>query len=209
MLYLIRLTCLALMGLLCVACTNTPAPQVSTPTAPAQTAPAPGPPTPPPTSIQDDVTGDYDLTLDIGSGCSIVPASERIRTYSATVTSPEASRYLVTLTSGAFLGGSICTFHKGGTGCNQFTAERAGDRFTFDLVNDNDDAHGGHIVEQTLAGTWLEIIGQASGARQGTSIEASGTSDVWYCSSSRGYPFPCPTYAGCTSDDMRLRFVRK
>jgi hypothetical protein len=49
---------------------------------------------------------------------------------------------------------------------------------TFDLAND--EWHGGHIVEQLGNGTWLELIGKASGSMRDGTLEASGSGSVWY-----------------------------
>jgi hypothetical protein len=205
---------IAIAVLLCGACGERtgpaePAPPTATqPTIP--TPPTPGPvPGPPVNVIEDEVTGDYGLTLDIGSGCGVIPEPERTRSYQASITSPSEASYIVTLTSGTFLGGSICTSHQEKTGCNQFHAQKANDQIRFELANNNDDAHGGHIVEQFAGGTWIEIIGYAIGRLDGRTIDASGASSVWYCSARMGYPFPCPTYSGCESTDMRLRFTRR
>ena len=71
-----------------------------------------------------------------------------------------------------------------GIGCHQFFASKDTDTASFALENNNDEAHGGHIVEQSSSGTWLEIIGSATGpfSVSGdliTSIDASGTGSVW------------------------------
>ncbi len=204
-----RLTCgSTAIVVLCACGPGTGGPVTSTPLAPTPPTAAP-PPGPPPASITDEVTGDYTLTLDLGSGCAILPESERTRTYTATITSPREANYVVTLTSGNFLSGVICTAYAAGLGCHQFQGSRDGARVRFDLANNNDDAHGGHIVERLPSGTWVEIIGNAAGQVEGSTIDAAGSITVWYCRTSQAYPFPCSDFAGCSSTDMKLRFTRR
>ena len=108
----------------------------------------------------------YTLTLHIGSGCAVVPEAERTRKYTATIDYAGGGRYVVTLSDGTFLTGPICTAgsrHFSGIGCGQFFASEDIDTVQFFLENNNDEAHGGHIVEQLASGTWLEIIGYAGG----------------------------------------------
>jgi hypothetical protein len=194
----------ALAGtMLFVGCQNQP--QAPTPVSPTQIQSQPPQPNPPPISI----AGSYDMTLKLGSTCSVVPEAERTRTYTATLGQSSAGRNLVTLATGTFLDGRICTF---GTdaGCNQFFVSEESSTVRFSLENHNDDGHGGHIVERTSAGTWLEIIGDASGNLDSSapSIEASGRGHVWYCSTALSYPFPCAAFAGCEAD-LQLTFTRK
>lgn len=178
----------------------------------AQSPPPPeSPPTPPVPSADpnDRLNGTYSLTADLGASCRGLLGEEAARRYTATIAPRAGGGYVVTLSGPVFLSGSICTWNDM-LGCHQFTASRQGDQVEFDLANNNDDAHGGHIVEQTAAGTWLEIIGRARGRfDDGSTIDASGTSSVWYCSSARPYPFPCLEHTACGSGDLKLRFVRK
>lgn len=172
-------------------------------------APSPVPPTPAP---GDPLIGSFALTLDIGSGCPAVPETAATRHYTATIGSVDAGHYVVTLTGAKFLTGPICTGGSGrfsGMGCDQFFALEDIDLATFSLVNNNDEAHGGHIVEQLSSGTWLEIIGNTTGKLIGSSIEASGSITIWYCRTPSAYPFPCSDNVGCRSDDARLMFTRK
>jgi hypothetical protein len=155
------------------------------------------------------VTGEYTLALDLGSGCNIIPEAERTRSYTARITSPREANYVVTLTSGNFLSGLICTAYAAGLGCDQFLASREGDVVRFDLANNNDDAHGGHIVERLSSGTWVEIIGNPAGQLKGSTIDAGGTISVWYCPTSMGYPFPCSGATGCKSNDTKFIFTRR
>jgi hypothetical protein len=81
----------------------------------------------------------------------------------------------------------------------------------FLLGNNNDEAHGGHIVEQLASGAWLEITGEASGPVDSyppTAVDASGNSQVWYCPTPSGYPFPCSRFEGCSSG-LRLTLIRR
>jgi hypothetical protein len=182
-----------------------------TPTAPAQAAtPPPAPPPPPGGNATDDrLVGRYTLTLDLGSECGAIPDAARVRRYTATIDPDRQLGYVVTLSDASFLAGLICTFTVTGLGCNQFPASRNGDLVEFDLVNNNDDGHGGHIVEQLSSGTWIEIIGKAAGQLSAQTIEATGSSSVWYCPSPSGYPFPCFSHTGCRSTDTRLTFTRR
>jgi hypothetical protein len=190
------------------------------PTQPTQTTPSQGGSPPPvlPTPSQgyDDFNGAYKLTLEIGSSCEALPESERTRTYDASIGASPNQAYpghVVTLSGARFLSGPICTVASGmyaGIGCNQFLASEDIDWVGFWLQNNNDDAHGAHIVEQKSSGAWLEIIGRADGTLTSfSSIEAAGTANVWFCPSSTSYPFPCPGYRSCSSTDLRLRFNRK
>lgn len=189
-------------------------PQAPTPIAPPPTtlaAPVAPPPTPPPSSPSGNALGgSYAMTLDIGSGCGVVPEAERIRKYTATIDQGGDGRYVVTLSDARFLTGPICTAGEGhfaGVGCHQFFAATDGQSVQFFLA-ENNEWHGAQIVEQLSAGTWMEIVGTASGRFHPTSIEASGTGRVWYCPTSSSYPFPCSNFLGCDSA-MRLTLTRK
>jgi hypothetical protein len=58
----------------------------SIPTAPTLSTPPPAPPPlPPPRSLAVDLTGNYTLTFEVGSGCGDVPEELRIRTYQARI----------------------------------------------------------------------------------------------------------------------------
>jgi hypothetical protein len=202
-------------GALVLAACDRP-PQAPSPVTPPQasippTVPPPTPaPTPPPTGSA--IIGLYTLTLTIGSSCTAVPDNERTRKYTASIDDSGSGRYVVTLGDAAFLNGPICTFGSGrfsGIGCHQFFAGEDIDTANFFLENNNDEAHGGHIVEQTSSGTWMEIIGNATGRLNSSSMEASGTGIVWYCPVPMGYPYPCISHTGCQSADIRLTFARK
>jgi hypothetical protein len=205
---------LMLGGLLLCACDDAPqapsprpAPQATTP---PTVSPTPPPPAPSPRAGSV-IAGSYSLTLTIDSSCSAVPEAERTRKYTASIDNASDGRYVVTLGDARFLSGLICTFGSGRfamMGCNQFSAGEDIDTASFFLENNNDEAHGGHIVEQTSSGSWMEIIGNASGRLGSSTIEASGTGSVWYCPGSSSYPFPCPNYASCAAD-LRLTFARK
>lgn len=193
-----------------VACDSarpTPAPAPS----PVAVPPPPPAPEPPPVTSPDPndrLPGKYSLTLDLGNDCRSLLGEASLRRYTATIAPRQGGGYVVTLEDAVFLGGAICGWDSM-LGCHQFSASRDGDQIQLGLINNNDDAHGGHIVERTAAGTWLEIIGAARGTFDGTAIEAAGSNSVWYCSSNQGYPFPCHAYTSCGSDDMTLRFARR
>ena len=202
---------LALLAL--VACDGHP--PAPTPLGPSQVTSPPGaPPTAGPsgTNPNNPLIGVYLLTLDIGSGCAVVPEAERTRKYTATIDYAGGGRYVVTLSGGTFLTGPICTAgsrHFSGIGCHQFFVSEDIDTVQFWLENNNDEAHGGHIVEQLASGAWLEIIGYAGGKLDLSSMEASGTSSVWSCPTPSSYPFPCSSFFSCASTDMRLTLTRQ
>jgi hypothetical protein len=178
---------------------------------PPPTAPNPPPtmmgspiPTPPePSAPTDSIVGRYKLDLTVGSECGAVPDAARSRTYTATIDSTGGTNYVVTLSDASFLSGPICTAAPSRLGCHQFQASRAGDLLRFDLINENDDGHGGHIVEQIPPGTWIELTGSGTGRMQGQdgTITASGSASVWYCPTVSGYPFPCRSHVGCRPGD--------
>ena len=150
------------------------------------------------------------LTLDeLGPECREVPEVARRRTYSATIEATGNSNYVVSLSGGVFLTGAICTFAPAHLGCNQFPASRISDALHFNLINENDDGHGGHIVEQIPQAGWIEVIGDLRGGIDSGTISAQGSGSLWYCSSRAGYPFPCASYAGCAVNDLRLTFARQ
>ena len=171
---------------------------------------SPIPPPPAPSAPTDSIVGRYKLDLTVGPACGSVPEAARNRTYTATVDSAGGTNYVVTLSDASFLSGPICTAAPSRLDCNQFQASRAGDLLRFDLINENDDGHGGHIVEQVPPGTWIELIGSGTGrmpAQDGI-ITATGSANVWYCRTVSGYPFPCVLPVGCQSADFRLTFTR-
>jgi hypothetical protein len=198
-----------MLGMLAVpACSGSPQ-------APAPVPQTGGPnpvPTPSPSPVNHPFDGTYALTIEIGSSCTAVPESERTRAYTARFDRVGDGSYVVTLSDANFLTGPICDFGSGrfaGIGCHQFFAHEDGPQMQFVLANNNDEAHGGHIVEQTASGTWLEIIGEAVGARNPLSMDAAGRGSVWRCPESRGYPFPCSSFVFCDSAELRLRLTRR
>ena len=200
------------------ACERTP-PTTPSVALPAQMSPLPAPPVP--DASMDPIVGRYRLDLEVGPGCESVPAAAKRRSYAAAiekrtsspgVDSAVGTAYVVTLGEADFLSGLICTFAPSRLDCNQFLATReAGDALRFDLVNENDDGHGGHIVERLPSGTWIELTGSATGRMQDRDgmITAAGEARIWYCSAASEYPFPCASYVGCRSDDLRLSFTRR
>jgi hypothetical protein len=183
---------------------------------PTRPTPAPVPPVLPAPNFYNPLDGAYTLTLQIGSSCSAIPDAEKIRVYEASI-GQVANRtdlgHLVTLTGAHFLTGPICTSASGrfaGIGCDQFFASEDIDWVGFFLQINNDQTHGGHIVEQTSSGGWLEISGRAEGALNShSSIDASGMLDVGVCLTPSDYPYPCPEYRFCPSTDAHLRLDRK
>jgi hypothetical protein len=168
------------------------------------------PPTanPPDTGSTDPIAGRYTLAMTIGPSCDSLPEIGRNRTYAASINQAGPTSYVVTLSEATFLSGSICTAAPSRLDCNQFAASRAGDVLRVDLINENDDGHGGHIVEQIPPGTWMEVIGSATGGVKDGTITAAGSADVWYCPTVMGYPFPCRSFV-CRSADLRLTFTRR
>jgi hypothetical protein len=194
-------------------------PKAPTPLAGTPPTPVPTPvpvPSPSPAAIVskpggDSLSGWYTLTINVGSGCAVVPEPERTRHYTARIDYTEGGRYVVTLSGSTFLTGSICTAGGGrfaGIGCHQFFATEDGDTAEFFLENNNDEAHGGHIVERLSSGGWVEIFGDVGGRIGPSSVQADGTASMWFCRTSAAYPFPCADYAGCSSADMRLTLAR-
>jgi hypothetical protein len=180
---------------------------------PLAASPVPTPPAarPFPNDPSRPLVGLYDLRLELGSGCEVVPASERTRDYAASIRVHEpTSQALVALDSGTFLTGPICTGGSGpfaGVGCHQFFVVDDIDRAYFTLGAE-DDAHGGAIVERLASGSWLSIGGRAAGPTDPAGMSATGSASVWYCPTPAAYPFPCVTSAACTTD-LRLTFRRK
>lgn len=181
----------------------------SAPSVPAATPIPPPAPSPPPSSSTDALAGRYRLDLAIGADCGSVPESARNRTYTADVVPTGGTDYVVSLTGGSFLSGLICSLAPSRLGCNQFLLSHRDDVLRVELVNENDEGHGGHIVEEVPPDAWIEVIGSATGQLLDGRITATGTASVWYCPSNPGYPFPCGTYRSCQSGDLRLTFVRQ
>jgi hypothetical protein len=188
-------------------------PQAPSPLPPAGGPPsAPRAPDPTPVPATHPFTGTYAMTLTIGSSCTVVPEAERTRAYTARFDRVSDGSYVVSLSDARFLYGLICDLGSGrfaGIGCHQFFAHEEASQMRFVLANNNDEAHGGHIVEQTASGTWLEIIGEAAGTRDPTYMEAAGETTVWWCGESRGYPFPCFSSSSCQSAELRMTLRRK
>lgn len=185
-----------------IACGNDPS--RPTPIAPRVETPVPAPvaqATPPPADPNAvSLAGRYSLTLRIDD-CAVLPPEQLVRHYGATVThTARPAEYVVTLDGSTFLSGLVCTFGSGrfeGMGCDQFFLFEEDGQARFSLENNNDDGHGGHIVEQASDRTWMEIIGEARGATGRWPLEASGAGSLWYCPTPSGYPFPCGAYTSC------------
>lgn len=198
---------MVLVGLLagCADMPAAPGPANALPNVPAQPTP-PGPP-----SNINPASGLYDLTLTIGSECTGLPETERVRKYSARLDDDGPERYVVTLGGATFMQNSACI----PLGCNQFRGLESAGTMRFSLDN-SDEWHGGYITEQTASGGWIVIYGEASGSRTSASIEAIGAANMWHCPLASGFPFPslCGGPASpvpsitCTAD-MRLAFTKK
>ena len=191
--------------------TSAPSPISPSPSPAAVVPPVANPPANPPGSgTQDPIAGQYTLTVTVGPGCDVLPEIVRNRTYAASIDPAGDTAYVVTLSEASFLSGGICTAAPSRLDCNQFVASRAGDVLRFDLINQNDDGHGGHIVEHIPPGTWWSLIGSATGRIQDGSITATGSGgDVWYCPTVMAYPFPCRSSVSCRPADFRLTFTRR
>lgn len=215
--------CLAILAVLALVACHSGSPVPTQPSTPSSSQPAPPPggspapvPPVPVANANDPLDGTFRLALQIGSSCSALPEAERTRVYDASIGQiPNRTDlgHVVTLSGARFLTGPICTLASGmyaGIGCDQFLASEDIDWVGFFLQNNNDDAHGAHIVEQTSSGQWLEIIGKATGDfNSAESIDVAGTANVWFCPTSSAYPFPCSEYRSCSSTDLHLKFSRK
>ena len=181
------------------------------PIGPPTVAESPAPAAPKPSS--NPLIGTYRLALSIGPECAAVPESARNHAYTATIEERTPSTYTVTLGDGRFLDGLICDLRSGpaaGLGCNQFVASQAGSDLTIQMINSNDEKHGGHIVTQTAHGQWLEIIGEASARAEGDVIGAVGTTSVWFCPTPSAGPFPCRAApVGCEDASLKMEFTRQ
>ncbi len=200
-----------LVTMACGGSSDLALPMGPTPSIPSGTvSPPPGPTGP--VSSTHPLSGVYDLTLTLGDDCTAVPEVERTRRYTASIAYTTGGRYVVTLSSGRFLSGPICTGGSGvfaGLGCDQFIASEDIDMANFFLENNNDEAHGGHIVEQLASGTWIEVIGNATGPYDLRSARAAGSGVAWYCPRAASYPFPCQGSQSCQTSDLRLSLVRR
>jgi hypothetical protein len=183
------------------------APTPSSPTSSSTNQPSPAPE---PSPQAGPMAGTYamDLTMDqLSPECQRVPDAVRHLAYTAAITGD--GNYTVTLSGGEFLTGSICTFNPTHLGCNQFSATESANELRFDLANNNDDGHGGHIVAQVPQAGWFELIGSTTGAMNNGTIVSNGNGTLWYCAASLSYPFPCPSFVGCAVGDLRMTFVRQ
>ena len=134
-------------------------------------------PSPTAASPPEALIGRFTLTLTAGAECAAIPDAAKTRRYLASIDATGDEKYVVTLSDATFLTGPICTAGStrfAGVGCHQFFASRQDDVVQFDLANNNDEAHGGHIVEQLSLGTWLEIIGNGTGRLHASTICGNG-----------------------------------
>jgi hypothetical protein len=195
-------------------CGSQPSAPSPTPTpAPTPTQANPPPSPPPPNPNGGPLEGMYALEVSIDSlsgGCTGVPDTIKHLAYSAAIQSTGEATYTVTLSGGTFLTGPICNDVPSHLGCNQFSAAGSADAVRFDLDNNNDDGHGGHIVAQLPQAGWFELIGGTSGVTSNGAISSNGNGSLWYCATAGlSYPFPCPSYSGCKVGALRMNFVRQ
>ena len=195
---------------LMTGCGGGPQPPTSPqPLAVATPTPPPAPPAPPPAppGSGQALVGEYTLELTLGEDCGL-PELVKRQQFSASIQTA-ANGYAVTLGGATFLTGSICTSAPSRLGCDQFLASDDGETVRFELRNDNDEGHGGHPVVRLSDGTWVELVGQASGPVHGSTIRAQGSVQAWYCPTSLSYPFPCQTFTSCTSDSFTLALTKR
>jgi hypothetical protein len=195
---------IALLAVLAAGCQRT-----------APATPLTASPVEPETSVAADprrpLVGLYDVRLELGDECSVLPPAERTRNYPANIRYSEAAgATIVTLETGTFLTGGACNGGPGplGTlGCNQFVIGDDIDAAWVTLRNDSE-YHGGQIVERTASGEWLEIWGHAYGPFDGRSIRADGRAKAWYCTAADAFPFPCRRSVSCEAS-LRITFTRR
>jgi hypothetical protein len=155
----------------------------------------------------DTYTGAYTLTLELGGQCPI-PEQAKTRMYSAIIEAI-GQRHVVTLNDATFAQGCGTNRLAPGLGCNQFFAASDGDALTFWMADYDDwGGEGGQITERLADGTWLSIIGTASGRIDGSILQAAGAAQVFYCPVSQESSWTCAkTY--CPRDEFRLSFSRR
>lgn len=141
--------------------------------------------------------GSHRVLWSAGDVCPVIPPEARRRTYEATIEGG-----VVTLLTGTFLDGPICT-EGSGLGCNQFRLEQSGDDVRVSIINP-DEWHGGQIVERVETGGWLELAGTGTGRVHGTTIRATVDAHLWYCPGNPGVPFPCKAFVGCRVPQLEL-----
>jgi hypothetical protein len=173
-----------------VGCESSPAAPSTTEPSATQPSPVPGPA----------AGSTHTVSWSVGDECSTIPDEARHRTYTATV-----GNGLVTLTSGLFLQGLICTLDTG-LGCNQFRMTPDGDAVTISVAGT--EWHGGQIVEQISDGTWIEVSAAGTGRIEGSTIRATLDGSIWYCPTAGAYPFPCAAFRGCKSNNIQMTIVR-
>jgi hypothetical protein len=152
------------------------------------------------------------VSVDLGSlgpECARVPDSAKHRTYAAAIASQPDGSEVVSLSAAIFLGGPICTAASSGLSCNQFPAASAGNSIRFTLVNDDDEGHGGHVVERIPGTGWIEVTGDATSPTSSDPIAATGQGSLWFCSQDLAYPFPCGNSVGCAVNDLRMTLARR
>jgi Carboxypeptidase regulatory-like domain len=155
--------------------------------------------------VPDLYTGAYTLTLELGGQCPI-PEEAKTRTYTAIIEAVD-DRYVVSLNDATFAQGCGTNNLAPGLGCNQFLAQRDGNSLRFTML-DLDWGEGGQVTERLSDGTWLTIVGHASGHFEGSILNASGMAQLFYCPVSQESAWGCGTRF-CATEEFRLRFSRR
>jgi hypothetical protein len=145
--------------------------------------------------------GTHTVSWRVGDECGHIPADARQRSYAATM-----DNGIVTLRTGVFLEGRVCTLS--GLGCNQFRMTQDGDSVAIRVQSDNE-WHGGSIVERLQSGTWLALTGSGSGRVEGTTIQVTLQANLWYCPTAMNYPFPCRNFVACRTSGLQMTIVKQ
>jgi hypothetical protein len=153
------------------------------------------------------------LTLEIGGECAI-PKDAKTRTYTAVIDAFADPRltanHVITLSDATFASGCGTNGLAPGLGCNQFFAETDRNSLTV-FMSDLDYGEGGQITERLQDGTWLHIVGHASGQFEGSIVNASGSAQLFYCPVSKVSAWEeCAIRTTfCETGEFRLRFSRQ
>ena len=127
--------------------------------------------------------GTYAATLALPA-CLGLPEAERMRRYIAQIDRDEATGvHVVSLSGATFLDTGPSRFHPVPLTANQFLATHDGGAVSFTLWGDWESSYGGHIIERTASGQWIDVQGHLIGQFGSRAIVASGAGSVYYCES--------------------------